>query len=291
MSDVTKPVVVGVDKSPASRGALWWAVREARMRRSALLIMHALSVSEPHPERARAVTEDALGYARSLGSDLMVDAIVDDRAAGRALCRLSNDAALIVVASRGLGGLRGLLLGSVSAYVAAHADCPVLVIHDGQNWAGPDLVESSTKPVLLGVGPYGVPAEIHEPTLAFAFAEAQMRGVHVYALRAWTPPPAPWRSDVRPLAADVAEIETSERRDLTEILLPWRQKYPGVSVRQRVTPVSAAAALVDAASAAQLVVVGARIHRAPGLRLGSVSQQVLHHAPSSVAVVHSPTRP
>jgi nucleotide-binding universal stress UspA family protein len=92
---------------------------------------------------------------------------------------------------------------------------------------------------------------------------------------------------VRPLVADVAELETSERLDLNEAVLLYRHKFPDVTVRQRVTPVAPGPALVDAAAHAQLVVVGSRHGRAAGLRLGSVSQQVLHHASSPVALVPS----
>jgi nucleotide-binding universal stress UspA family protein len=286
MSGEAKPVVVGVDESPASRGSLRWAVREARMRHTRLLVVHALSAADSTVERAEGVADEALSSARALAPEVSMDALVDDeRVAGRALCRLSRDATLIVVGSRGLGGFSGLLLGSVSSYAATHAECPVLVVHGGERWAGPEAGDRSALPVLVGIGPYGRPAAAWEPLLDFAFAEAHMRGVELLALRAWNPPPPPWRSDVRPLVADVAELETSERLDLTEATLPYRHKVPDVTVRQRVTPVGAAAALVDAAAHAQLVVVGSRHGRAAGLRLGSVSQQVLHHAPSPVAIV------
>lgn len=39
---------------------------------------------------------------------------------------------MLVVGSQGHGGFAGLLLGSVSANVAEHASCPVLIIHGGQ---------------------------------------------------------------------------------------------------------------------------------------------------------------
>jgi nucleotide-binding universal stress UspA family protein len=87
------------------------------------------------------------------------------------------------------------------------------------------------------------------------------------------------------LVADVAELETSERLDLADALTPLRHTHPDVTVRQRLSPVGAAAALVDAGHEAQLVVVGAHRLRAPGLHLGSVSQQVLHHAPCPVMIV------
>jgi nucleotide-binding universal stress UspA family protein len=36
---------------------------------------------------------------------------------------------LLIIGNRGRGGFRGLLLGSVSTKVAAHACCPVLIVH------------------------------------------------------------------------------------------------------------------------------------------------------------------
>jgi len=40
----------------------------------------------------------------------------------------SQDADLLVVGSRGLGGFRGLLLGSVGLQCAHYAGCPVVIV-------------------------------------------------------------------------------------------------------------------------------------------------------------------
>lgn len=56
---------------------------------------------------------------------------------GEAICALAEDlrADVIVIASRGLGGFRRAVLGSVSDYVARNAPCPVLVVPHHSVWA------------------------------------------------------------------------------------------------------------------------------------------------------------
>lgn len=278
------PVVVGIDESAASRGALWWAVQEAMLRRRGLLVVHALSPHGPYREQSQRVVTDAVGYARHLAPGLAVEATVGDEPAGRQLCAESRYATLLVVASRGLGGFKGLLIGSVSEHVAARADCPVLVVHHGRNWARPVNANASRLPVVVGVDG----GSRHEDTLAFAFEEASMRSVELHAVRGWCYPSTPRTGDPpRPPLSDVAGLETAEGQILGDTVAPWRQKYPSVVVRERLVPLAAAAALVDAGRHAQLVVVGARDGRGRGPHRTATTGQVLHHAPCPVVVVRS----
>jgi nucleotide-binding universal stress UspA family protein len=76
--------------------------------------------------------DDILGHARDLARIDAPDAPIETRALegqpATVLIDSSKDADLLVVGSRGLGGFRGLLLGSVGAQCAHHARCPVLIV-------------------------------------------------------------------------------------------------------------------------------------------------------------------
>lgn len=73
---------------------------------------------------------------------------------------------------------------------------------------------------------------------------------------------------------------------MSEVLRPWRQKFPTVDVVEDSLSGKAANHLVDASAEASLVVVGRRIRRSPlGAHIGPVTHAVLHHATAPVAVV------
>ncbi|MFF3323979.1 universal stress protein [Streptomyces sp. NPDC002889] len=75
---------------------------------------------------------------------------------------------------------------------------------------------------------------------------------------------------------------------LGDTLLPWRQRYPGVTVVEKAVVGPAAAQLLHEAAAADagLVVVGRRIRSSPvGAHVGSITHAVMHHCATPVAVV------
>ncbi|WP_199424143.1 universal stress protein [Actinotalea solisilvae] len=140
------PVVVGVDGSAASLVAADVAAHEAALRGAPLVVVHARPyVAAPYapgwptlPPLATADSGDATHRAarevvhrltaRHPGTEVLLE-LVDD-APAPALCEVARGAHLLVVGSRGAGGFRGLLVGSVSAEVVRSASCPVMVLHE-----------------------------------------------------------------------------------------------------------------------------------------------------------------
>lgn len=137
-------ITVGVDGSEGARKALRWAAAEARLRGASLRAVHAWSVpTMAYAEGAGAAYpawEDDLGRAASAGLEGWLDAAADDLEgieverlvregpASTVLADAATDADLLVVGSRGLGGFRELLLGSVSHQCAQRAHCPVVIV-------------------------------------------------------------------------------------------------------------------------------------------------------------------
>lgn len=134
-----RPIVVGVDGSPVSEEAVALAFEEATLCDAPLLAVHTwqddavtLSIAPLVDWNAVEAEEHALLAERLAGwSEKYPDVevgrrVVRDRPAAE-LVDLSRTARLVVVGSRGRGGVRGLLLGSVGHALLHHAHCPVLV--------------------------------------------------------------------------------------------------------------------------------------------------------------------
>jgi nucleotide-binding universal stress UspA family protein len=138
-----KTILVGVDGSRGSRTALTWAAAEAADHGADLVVltvwerpllppMGSGEVPEgPVPDAGQSATEDLVKVIKEeLGEDppVVVQARTKHGNPAKVLIEQSADADLLVVGSRGHGGFRGLVLGSVSQHVAAYAKCPVAVI-------------------------------------------------------------------------------------------------------------------------------------------------------------------
>lgn len=155
-------ILIGVDGSASSSRALAWALDETRRRSdTTLVVVHAydppesrsayayadayLSVDtlqrlideeqqwreeqeEEAVRHAEGLVESMLRAAGQEPRDVALKRLVVAREPAKTLVEMSDDADLLVVGTRGRGGFKGLLLGSVSQQCIQHARCPVVVV-------------------------------------------------------------------------------------------------------------------------------------------------------------------
>ncbi|MGV9251984.1 universal stress protein [Streptomyces sp. NPDC003697] len=282
------PIVVGVDGSEPSLRAVDWAADEADLRGVPLRIVHASlweryegaalsrDLGKPSKQvRAEDIVEAAVRRARLRRPGLPVSEAALPEEPGYALVREGRTASALVVGKRGRSGIADALLGSVSLFVAARADCPVIVLRGGDDNQAARGVHGR---IVVGVG--DVPATA---ALDFALQEAQRRGVLLEAVRAWRCPAH--ETIDHPLIAGEPE-RVYEERAAEELEAALRDAPADVRVRRSTVEGPARRVLLGASHGADLLVVGAR--RRPGhvgLQLGRVAHTVLHHAACPVAVV------
>ena len=284
---MTMQIVVGVDESDGAADALRWAVREADARDAVLtavlvwgwLDQHHLDPGEPFDPKyhdADALARSSRWWPRHLPAGvpdgIRLKAISD--LAGPGLVRAAADADLLVVGARGLGGFKGLLVGSVSQHCLHHAPCPVAVVkHQDDPTTAIDGSWSASTDRRPPGGPWTGPSTPPGRTSA-----------RVEVVHAWHP------SYVNPmdayLIASADVLEQSARTVLDEAIAePTTVVWP---TRSRGCSCSAppAGPILDVADGADLIVVGSRQQSAAGcLFLGSTSLQVTHHADCPVVVV------
>lgn len=287
-----KPVLVGIDGSFSAERAARWAAREARERRVPLQLLHAYEFAADFtPDLERGSRDVFLGYGRDClqqaaeqarhaapGLEVSTELVVAQSV--EVLAERSADASMVVVGSRGLGGVSGLILGSVAVGLVSHAHCPVVIVrgdeHDGTGDAG---AVDPTAPVVVGID--GSP--VSSAALAYAYDYAAIHGLPLVAVHAWAV------GSVDPTIAPFVDTEAMREdaeRLVAENLAGWREKYPDVEVRRVIVPSRPAHALLEESKQASLLVVGARGRgRVPRLLLGSTSQALIHRAACPVAVV------
>lgn len=152
--DEQLPIVVGNDGSDFARLALRKALWLAQQLKAEVHLIRAWSISTaPRPstwspgyvppvDDFEAVVRERL--ERDIASvlaeypDVKVTVLTPHGPAGRELLKACVNARLLVVGTRGSGGFKGLLMGSVSNQVVEHAPCDVLVVRKGTEERSPD---------------------------------------------------------------------------------------------------------------------------------------------------------
>ncbi|WP_371600795.1 universal stress protein [Streptomyces sp. NBC_00564] len=295
-------ITTGIDGSAESLAAAHWAARAAVRRGVSLSLVHAWkwhprpapSVPADRSERdwAEEILDRAASSIRAAHPGLrVVERLVPDSAAA-ALLAAAEDAELLVLGSRGLSGVAGFMVGSVSQRVVARSSRPVVLVRAGESSADEHL------PALDGISPEEIPETPYrdvvlgldtqrpcDELIEFAFESARRCGATLHVIHAFgtarvEPADGPWAPVSGP------ELLAARERTVAATLRPWCEKFPGVSVVETVSEGRAATALVRASAGASLVVVGRRTREGHlGTHVGAVTHAVLHHVGCPVAVV------
>ena len=289
-----KAVVVAVDGGEPSNNAVRWAANTANKRGVPLRL--ASSYTMPQFLYAEGMVppqelfddlqreclhkiEEAKKLALEVAPDLEIGHTVVEGSPIDMLLDMSKSSTMIVMGSSGLGGLSGMVLGSVSAAVVSHASCPVVVVRDD------NAVTDETKygPVVVGVDGSEVSAKATE----VAFEEANARGAELVAVHTYL------ENQMHDSVSGAIlgdnqwkRFEEEREQKLDAALAPLMEKYPDVTVTKVITRDRAVRALVDQAEKAQLLITGSHGRGGfKGMLLGSTSRALLQAAPCPMMVV------
>lgn len=275
------PVVVGYDGSPDAELALTWALRTAESEQRPLRIvivgMPPSRVPLPIREYEEQAVLSALDSARDAAkafTEVQSELIVEYGSALRILLRVSRDARIAVVGSRGHGPGDTHWLGSVSQHLAGHARCPVAVIRPTRH--------PYSRQILVGID--GSPPSVR--ALHYAAVRASATGESVLAAYAYQYP----RFSGGGLGALPSDIDTEltdgAERLAAELVAGIAIDFPDLDLRSTAVVGRPGRVLARLSDNCSMVVVGAR-GRTPveELLLGSVSQTTLQRAQCPVVVV------
>jgi nucleotide-binding universal stress UspA family protein len=284
-------IMAGTDGSDRSLQAVEWAAREAALRGAALRIVSVPALpplmswqrtSQGTPDAVavalRDSCEQALATAAARAAEVEPGlSVATARLSGRpadALADAAEDAAMLVVGSRGAGGFAALVLGSVSRYVATTAQVPVVVAREEGGQVHHEVV--------VGI------QDLDQPNaIGFAFEEAMLRKARLRAVHAWAwfLPEMRLTGTARP-GADARDVTAEAAGWLADLLSFWQERYPEVEVIEDAMHAQPGRALAGASARADLVVLGRSDPEDSGRsRAGAVIHAVLHHAHCPVAIV------
>ncbi|HEX5494366.1 MAG TPA: universal stress protein [Mycobacteriales bacterium] len=270
-------VLVGVDGSDHSLAAARWGAGEAVARRVPLTlcrVVPGVADGAEFDRQSDAVRHDldrAVRQPELAAGGTELKRLVVAGTASRELVALGRDADLLVVGARGRGGFAGLLLGSVGDQVATHAPGSVVVVREH--------LERPAAPVFLGVDD----APGTSVAVGYAFDLAGRDDRALVAVYSYPPPVALPDLGYLPVSTQT-HAEDRARSFVDGVLMPWRDKYPEVTVDVQVTARRPAVALCEASVDAHLLVVGATGRPAFAGLLGGVTRKALHHARCPVVV-------
>ena len=284
------PVTIGVDGSPCALEAARWAGEEARSHTCPLRVVHASVWSlaghllppaslnghrQTLLDEQRRWTREAGEAAREAapGVEVVERLVLGEPAT--VLIGESQRAREVVLAPCGLHGPAAGLVGSTALTVTQHAACTVVVIRGS-------ALGDPRGPVVVGVDG----SASSDAAVEFAVKHAAHGAVPLVAVQVWSDARISEQEGQVGSALDWARVKAEQEQLLARRLVIWQGRYPGLEIRRVVAKDRPVRQLVEVATDARLLVVGARGRGgSSGMPLGSTSQSLLYVAPCPVAIV------
>jgi nucleotide-binding universal stress UspA family protein len=280
-------VIVGVDGGPASDAALRWVAHRSE---STPIDATLLSVADttwliPDPmeleyrESYRNVLERAAAVLGAGAGDVSIKEDLRSGAPADELITASSGADMLVLGTNKTGTVSGLMHGTIPLRVAGRARCVTVVVPATWSPGGSGVV----------VGWNG--DSTSNVALEFGVKEAIRRGSSLAIVRAARLPPRTV-ADAKVASDTASAVLERLGREMAEVKEWLRDVHPDLEVHDVLRAEHAARVIVEAATGAELAVVGSHARGVlGGLILGSVSHDVLLNMPAPVAVVPHPEEP
>ncbi len=285
-------IIVGVDGSPPSLAALEWARDEARLSGADLVAVHAWQYpySRLRPgknaqrdqmkiDALQELTEAVAAVRTPESGAVDVRAELVEEPPAQALLDASAETGMIVVGTRGRGGLAAMVLGSVSRSVMQHARCPVVVVRQHTAAEQSSTQPDDDHPSGVVAGWSGSPA-----STAAVDAAAEFAGLHSMELTivlAWDYLAQPRHEFDPHITREKVE------RVLDEIVATAIERHPAVKIRGKAELGIPSDVVSVAATCADLLVVGVADEHTGPLAAWS-ADKVLRHTHCPVMFVPSP---
>ncbi|MDP3967817.1 MAG: universal stress protein [Nocardioides sp.] len=278
-------VVVGVDGSAASVGAVRYALDEARRSGAVVRVVHVVPSYIPvAPAYAlppddleavgRSVLRQVLHAAGPVGPKVRLATLLRRGSPVASLVDEARTARLLVVGADRRRTVVRVLTGDTSTGVAASATSPVVVV--------PETWQPGTR---RGVVLAGLRNPAHATDLLRAgFALAEERHCRLLVLHAWKMPP--WYDDIVFDRVERERWDAQAHDELESLLTAWRARHPGVRAELRTVHDQPAHALVRASVSIDELVLLRRARRVPAaLHLGATARSALREAHCPVRIV------
>lgn len=286
------PVVVGVDGSEAALGACRWGATLAAARGAPLHLVHAIPPFPWFSPTALALSSENLDKELHQVGNAQLDeaeAVVREECVSLPVSRLllegpvpdvladrSEHAQAVVLGAHWSGPAGDMLLGRQTIRVINRARCPVVA------WRRePCASADGARPIVVGVdeSDYATRAAHH------AFSYADTLHVPLVIAHFWSMYAAVGLG-YSAAFVDWDAIQRGKQQWIDALIAPLAEEYPAVTVHRVCADSTPARGLVGLSKTAQMVVVGSRGRgQFVGAVLGSVSQNLVHHADCSVLVV------